>query len=103
MERVEVRGQTVVDRTLPVDPGQRRPLRVGDRDNRHVAEFAIQRHEVRNVETAVKSSQRTNALSPGQRKVYVLDMKVDDVESMSLAKHKVQHSDVMRVLIDASF
>ena len=42
VEAVEVERQAVIDGPTPIDPCQRRSLRVGDRHHRHIVEFAIQ-------------------------------------------------------------
>src|SRR5260221_3344381 len=101
MEPVEVHGQSVVDGVLPVDPWQRRSLRVRDGDDGHVAEFPIQRRQVWYVEAAVKCSHGRDRQTRADREVQIVDVKVDDIEFLGVAEHELQHANMMGQLIHA--
>jgi hypothetical protein len=91
----------VVDGCNPVRAGQRGALGVGDGHDRHVAELAVQRLQVGDVEATVEGRQLRHRRSPRQRKVLVVHVKVDRVEFTGALRNVFQHQDVMRRLVDA--
>ena len=79
-ETVEFARQAVVDGAHPVDRRHRRALGVGDGDQRHVGEDAVERHQVGQVEPAVQRRHRGGGDGAQQRELQEVDVEVQDVE-----------------------
>jgi hypothetical protein len=85
----------------PVRTRQRLPLRVADRNDRHVRVLAKERAVIGNVEPAVKGRHVRRALPSGQRKVHIIKVKVDDVELPGVPVNLFEQEQMMRAAIDA--
>jgi hypothetical protein len=75
---------------------KRLTLRVRDRDERHVGKLMVERDEVRDVEPAVKGRHVGPAGPAAQRKMQVVDVKMQHVELVRGPKHLLEHPDMMR-------
>ena len=71
----------MIDGRLPVGPRERLPLCVGDRDDRHVGKLPVERPQVGKIESAVECGQMRHAQASRQRKVQIVDVIVDEIES----------------------
>src|SRR5262249_46232597 len=101
MKRKQVRRQTVMNSSLPVRPGNRLALRIGDRNDWHLGVRLIKRRKVRNVEPAVQGSYRWQSHPLRVREMKVVDMKVHSVKVGCRLKLLVQHRDVMGKWVNA--
>jgi hypothetical protein len=86
----------VVDGGDEICVRDRRALTVRDRDQRHFVEAEIERLQVRQILPAVQRRQRAARKPPKQRKLELVDVKVQDVEIVSTFAHSVQHQHVIR-------
>ena len=80
-----------MNRPDPIGPGKGTALRIGYGDDRDVAIFTVQRHQVRDVETAVQGGHMNGAMAPAQREVKIVGMKVKDIELIGPAVNLFQH------------
>ena len=65
------------------------PVVLRDRDHRHVAKFLIQRNQIRNIQPPMQRSYLGNRLPSTERKMQVIDMKMNDVELAPRAEKHV--------------
>ena len=70
----------MIHRTLPVSESERRPLVIRDGDQGHIVEFAIEWRKICQIEPAMQSSHLRHRGSSRERKVQVIDMKMNDIE-----------------------
>src|SRR4029077_12527565 len=73
-------------RANPVRPGQRLALSIGNRYQRHIRKFSVERGQIRQIEPAMQRRQAGYTLPPAQRKVQIIDVEVYEVE---LVRHFV--------------
>src|SRR5690606_41464337 len=73
-----------MDRSLPVEPGQRLPLRVGYRNDGGVRKRLVKRNEVRQVEPAVHGRDVRYVQPPQKGKMLVVEVEMDHVEVLGL-------------------
>ena len=81
----------MINSSLPVCPGQRIALRVGDGDNWHVAEDLVQGRELGNVESSMQGCDVDDLLAAAQREVQVVDVEMNDVEVTPFTEYILQH------------
>src|ERR1041385_5854501 len=103
METIKLSRQSMVNSGLPVHPWQRRSLRVGDRNYRHVSKLPVKRNQIRNIQPTVQCRHVRDWLSATQREVQIINMKMDDIELRSALKHMLKHQDLVGQLIHAVF
>jgi hypothetical protein len=92
---------SVVHCAYPIDPGERCPLCIGNRDYRDFSKLLVKGYEVGEVESAMECRQAGNLLATTKRKMQIVAMKVDNVEVFRPAKDLFDHQDVMGQRIDA--
>src|SRR5487761_1736 len=102
MQVIEVRWQTVINSTLPIDHGQRAPLRVRDRDGRHFDELAVQGYEIRQVKAAVQRCDIWRMMPPGEREMKIVAVKMNNVEIGGPFENLFQHQNMVGQTINAS-
>jgi hypothetical protein len=90
------RRQTMVDGADPVYPGERFPLRVGDGDQGHVRIVAEKQRQIRQVKPAVLRGQGTARITAENGKVQVIEVKVEDIKTVRIAKDGLECADVVR-------
>ena len=77
---VKVARQPVMDGADEVRVRQRLPLRIGDRDQRHIAESGIKGQAVAEILPSMQCGQGRDRLMPENRKVKMIDVKMQHVE-----------------------
>ena len=91
----------MIDRPLPVRPGQRLALRIGDGNHRDIGEFSIQGNELTDIQPPMKGGDMRTTLPPGQRKMQVIAMEVEDIELASQLEDPLHHQQMERQFIHA--
>src|SRR5262249_6640080 len=74
------RGQTVIHVANPVCPGQRLALAHGNGDKRNIAESAMQRSKLRNIQATVQRGHMRYGAPFGKWKMQVIHVKMQYVE-----------------------
>ena len=95
LEGVQVEWQAMIHRADPVHPRQWLTLRIGDRYQRHLTEFLVQRAQVRNIQAAVQGCKSRPEVTPDQWKMQVVGMEVNDVELPGILEDPFQHPHIM--------
>ena len=95
-------GKPMVHRPHPVLARQRRALRIGDRDEWQFAELFVERHQIRQVETAMHRREMRRVHPARERKVQRRDVIVDDVEVLRALRDLLDHQHVRREWIDTT-
>src|ERR1700728_2780439 len=88
---MQVRRDTVMDRLNKIGARQWFALVVGDGDQRHLAEVAVERLEVAQVLTAVQRCQGPRPERTKQRKMKQIDMKMKNVEFLGALADLIDH------------
>ena len=94
--RVQVRWNTVMHGRDEVGLGDRLPLITGDRDQRHFAKADIEWLEIGKILPAVKGCQRAIGRLGKKRKVKLVDVEMQNVESFREPSYPVEHQHVIR-------
>src|SRR5262249_19401126 len=102
IRRAYLLRQAVMHSALPVDPRQRRALRIRDGDYWHIGKFTVKRDEIGKVEAAMQRCDLGKIEIPAKRKGQIVNMKVNDVELVLLLQHSLDEIHVMRQRIDAA-
>src|ERR1700712_5485780 len=92
---IQILWQAMVDRCNPVCPFHRCPLCIGDGNEMHLLIFAEERSHVGNIETAMERSHGSKTLPARYRKVQVIDMEVNDIESGGFLSDHLQHAEMV--------
>ncbi len=92
-------GNAVVHRALPVDVRQGATLRIGYGNERHLGEFGVEKLQIVDVLPAVQGGYMGCPPDPGQGKMDIVQMKVDDVVEMSFIEDAVDHQQVMHQIV----
>src|SRR5436853_6181489 len=90
-----------MDSSLPVDPGKRCALSLGNRDYRHVTENAVEGLQIGNIQPTVQGGHIDSLFSAANRKMQVVDMEMKYVDVLSLAENFFQHKSVVRQRVSA--
>ena len=98
--RIEIRvmqvGGNPVVHGRHISRGRRRfPLCVGDRDERHLREAAIERLEVRKVLPAVQRGEGAMSDRSKDRKMELVDVEMKEVELVGPLAHLVEHQEII--------
>jgi hypothetical protein len=80
----------------PCYAGKRQSLRLGDRNQRCIAEPAVERLQVREIEPAMQSRNSTASKVAKVRKVHQIGVKMQDVEFGSPLAHFFKLHDLVR-------
>src|SRR6185436_20616889 len=80
MHVIEISWQTVIDGCLPIGPGDRSPLGIRDRYQRHFSIFTKHRLEFRQIEPTMECGQRWSGIPPREREAHEIEMRVNNVE-----------------------
>src|ERR1700730_3427151 len=92
---VQVRGNAVMYGRDKVGLGDRPPLVVGDRDQRHLAKSDIERLEIGKVLSAVKSRHGAICHLGKKRKMKLVDVEMQNVEFFRELAYSVEHKHVI--------
>src|SRR5262249_41851096 len=93
---IEMLGDPMMDGGHKVGVGNRPPLRIRDRHQRHIAETNVKRLEIGQVLPAVQGGHCPLRLRAKERKMKLIDMKVKKVEVLGGCAHTVEHEHVIR-------
>src|SRR5207244_8480437 len=77
-------------------PRKRGALRIGDRDQRQLAELAVERGELGEVEAPVERGHARAAPAPREGEMRVVGVEVDDVERLDLTVNELELEHVRR-------
>ena len=91
----------MVDVGHPICPGKRLALGLGNGSQRHLGELAIERHEIRDVEPAMKRRHMMQFQSAAEGKMQVIDVEMDDVKRFVALKYLLEKQGVIDIRIDA--
>ena len=89
-------------RPHPMLARQRAALRIRDRDEWQLAELFVERHQIRQVETAMHRREMRGIHPARERKVHRRDVIVDDVEVLRALSDLLDHQHVRREWIDTT-
>ncbi len=84
----------MMDRPLPVGTRQGLALSIGNGNHRDLREFPIQRTQLADIQPAVERGDMRTLLPPGERKVQVIAMEVDDIETAGRLEYALQHQEM---------
>ncbi len=85
-----------MDGADPVGEGERLALRRRNRDQRHLGEFLEERHKLGRIEPPVQGGQGGRPDPSEQREDHVVEMEMEDVESLGGLRHALQHQMIGR-------
>src|SRR5581483_299510 len=86
----------MVNRCLPVCPGQRLPLSVRDGDKPFVSKPVEHRNQVGNVEASVQSRDMRNPQIATNRKMKVSSVKMNQIELINVLDEVIEQEDFPR-------
>ena len=92
---VQIPRQPVMDGGDEIRVRQRYPLRIGDRDQRHIAEPGIEGQAVAEILPSMQRGQGGDRLMPEDRKVKMIDVKMQHVELGGMRADLVEHQHVV--------
>src|SRR5690348_13655900 len=84
----------------PIRECQRLSLGIRNRDQRHIGKFMIERRQVGQIEPSMQSCRLSQSAAARQRKMQIVDMKMNNIELLCPLKHLLKHCDVMRKRVD---
>jgi hypothetical protein len=96
----QVGGQAVIDRRVPARVRQGLALVVGNRHDRHVLVFVVQRRQVFQIEPPVQRRDVWHVRSAAERKMQIVDVIVHDVVRGDVTPDPFDHQHVVRQRID---
>src|SRR5215469_519082 len=79
----------------PAGPRHRRSLRIGDRNQAHVTEFAEEWVQIRNIKPSMKRRDSRNLQPAYLRKRQVIEMKMNDVKLICLLPNRFDQIEVV--------
>src|SRR5262249_48796271 len=87
---VEILRQTVVNGGLPVEVRKRAALGARNRADGHFRVLAIERHQIGEIEPPVERAELASPIPAAERKMKVVDVKVNDVEIQTTRKNLLE-------------